>query len=140
MGQKLIRYQLKDDTAEESKILETTPIFDLELPKLLESKGVEFGPIRDRLADIMAERQQTFVRLVTRAQQAGDIHDSVDPDQLAYELDMLLFGANWAFQLYGDGDVIVRSQAAMRHRLKSVVLIQKTLPFEVAIPPPPLDA
>lgn len=78
------------------------------------------GPIRDRLADIMAERQQTFVRLVTRAQQAGDIHDSVDPDQLAYELDMLLFGANWAFQLYGDGDVIVRSQAAMRHRLKSV--------------------
>ncbi|BDM78468.1 hypothetical protein AM10699_13370 [Acaryochloris marina MBIC10699] len=43
VGQKLIRYQLKDDTAEESKILETTPIFDLELPKLLESKGVEFA-------------------------------------------------------------------------------------------------
>lgn len=78
------------------------------------------GPIRDRLADIMAERQQTFARLVARAQEVGDIHSSVDPVQLAYELDMLLFGANWAFQLYGDGDVIVRSQTAMRHRLKSV--------------------
>lgn len=78
------------------------------------------GPIRDRLAEIMAERQQTFARLIAKAQQVGDIDHTVDVDQLAYELDMLLFGANWAFQLYGDGDVIVRSRLAIHHRLQLV--------------------
>lgn len=77
------------------------------------------GPIRDRLAEIMAERQQTFARLIAKAQQVGDIQDSVDTKQLAYELDMLLFGANWAFQLYGDEDAIVRSRLAMQHRLQN---------------------
>lgn len=80
------------------------------------------GPIRDRLAEIMAERQQTFARLITKAQQAGDIHNGVDTDQLSYELDMLLFGANWAFQLYGDGDVIMRSRLAIQHRLQDICI------------------
>lgn len=80
------------------------------------------GPIRDRLAEIMAERQQTFVHLIVKAQQVGDIQERADANQLAYELDMILFGANWAFQLYGDADVIVRSRLAMRHRLLSVCL------------------
>ncbi|WP_299493562.1 TetR/AcrR family transcriptional regulator [Acaryochloris sp. IP29b_bin.137] len=78
------------------------------------------GPIRDRLAEIMAERQQTFVRLIVKAQQVGDIHGHANANQLAHELDMLLFGANWAFQLYGDGDVIMRSRLAIHHRLQSV--------------------
>ncbi|UJB68662.1 ATP-dependent zinc metalloprotease FtsH4 [Acaryochloris sp. 'Moss Beach'] len=43
VGQKLIRYKLKEGVAEQAQLLETTPIFDLELPKLLESKGVEFA-------------------------------------------------------------------------------------------------
>lgn len=93
------------------------------------------GPIRDRLAEIMAERQQTFARLIIKAQQVGDIHDSADANQLAYELDMLLFGANWAFQLYGDADVIVRSRLAMRHRLQSVCTHPKE--FTTAIQSPP---
>lgn len=43
VGQNVIRYQLKDADGQFSQIQETTPIFDLELPKLLESKGVEFA-------------------------------------------------------------------------------------------------
>ncbi|WP_088891973.1 ATP-dependent zinc metalloprotease FtsH [Leptolyngbya ohadii] len=47
VGQNEIRYQLKaEDNVPNStvgQILETTPIFDLELPKLLESNGVEFA-------------------------------------------------------------------------------------------------
>jgi len=44
VGQNEIRYQLKSGTAEKpGPILSTTPIFDLELPKLLEEKGVEFA-------------------------------------------------------------------------------------------------
>ncbi|HEY9748754.1 MAG TPA: ATP-dependent zinc metalloprotease FtsH4 [Allocoleopsis sp.] len=43
VGQNEIRYQLKGEGDQQGQILSTTPIFDLNLPKLLEEKGVEFG-------------------------------------------------------------------------------------------------
>ncbi|MFM1842549.1 MAG: hypothetical protein RLZZ490_1285 [Cyanobacteriota bacterium] len=49
VGQNEIRYQLKPDETETGEqpaygqVLKTTPIFDLELPKRLEAKGIEFA-------------------------------------------------------------------------------------------------
>ncbi|OKH23806.1 cell division protein FtsH [Hydrococcus rivularis NIES-593] len=43
VGQDEIRYQLKGEDDQLGQVLKTTPIFDLELPKRLESKGVEFA-------------------------------------------------------------------------------------------------
>ncbi len=43
VGQEQIRYQLKGEADQPGQALTTTPIFDLELPKLLEEKGVEFA-------------------------------------------------------------------------------------------------
>ncbi|MBD1867218.1 ATP-dependent metallopeptidase FtsH/Yme1/Tma family protein [Cyanobacteria bacterium FACHB-471] len=46
VGQKQIRFQLKPDTEEAGipgTVFSTTPIFDLNLPNLLEEKGVEFA-------------------------------------------------------------------------------------------------
>lgn len=43
VGQNQILYQLKGENGEPGQVLSTTPIFDLELPKLLESKGIEFA-------------------------------------------------------------------------------------------------
>ncbi len=43
VGQNQIRYQLKGEGDQSGQVLATTPIFDLELPKLLEEKGVEFA-------------------------------------------------------------------------------------------------
>lgn len=43
VGQNQIIYQLKTENAEPPQVFATTPIFDLELPKLLEQKGVEFA-------------------------------------------------------------------------------------------------
>lgn len=43
VGQNEIRYQLTGEDAQPGQVLRTTPIFDLELPKLLESQGVEFA-------------------------------------------------------------------------------------------------
>ncbi len=43
VGQNEIRYQLKPVDGESAQVLATTPIFDLELPKLLEANGVEFA-------------------------------------------------------------------------------------------------
>ncbi len=46
IGQDKIRYQLRsEDTATPGQVLATTPIFDLELPKRLETNGVEFAAI-----------------------------------------------------------------------------------------------
>ncbi|MCU0551761.1 MAG: ATP-dependent metallopeptidase FtsH/Yme1/Tma family protein, partial [Leptolyngbya sp. Prado105] len=43
VGQNQIRYQLKTEDGTPGQVFSTTPIFDLELPKLLEEKGVEFA-------------------------------------------------------------------------------------------------
>lgn len=43
VGQNQIQYQLKGEDGKLGQVLATTPIFDLELPKLLEAKGVEFA-------------------------------------------------------------------------------------------------
>ena len=43
VGQNEIRYQLKGENNQQGQVLSTTPIFDLELPKRLEDKGVEFA-------------------------------------------------------------------------------------------------
>lgn len=43
VGQNEIRYQIKGVDDQPGQVLRTTPIFDLELPKLLESEGVEFA-------------------------------------------------------------------------------------------------
>jgi cell division protease FtsH len=43
VAQDQIRYQLKAEAEQPEQVLSTTPIFDLELPKLLESQGVEFA-------------------------------------------------------------------------------------------------
>ncbi len=43
VGQNEIRYQMKGENSQPGLVYATTPIFDLELPKLLEEKGVEFS-------------------------------------------------------------------------------------------------
>jgi cell division protease FtsH len=43
VGQNQIQYQIKGEEGKPGQVLSTTPIFDLELPKLLESNGVEFA-------------------------------------------------------------------------------------------------
>jgi cell division protease FtsH len=45
VGQNEIRYQLKGENNEPGQVFSTTPIFDLELPKRLEDKGVEFAAV-----------------------------------------------------------------------------------------------
>lgn len=45
VAQNEIRYQLKGENNQPGQVLSTTPIFDLELPKRLEDKGVEFAAV-----------------------------------------------------------------------------------------------
>ncbi len=45
VGQNQIQYQLKGENDQPGQVLTTTPIFDLKLPELLESNGVEFAAV-----------------------------------------------------------------------------------------------
>jgi cell division protease FtsH len=45
VGQNEIRYQLKGENNQPGQVFSTTPIFDLELPKRLEDKAVEFAAV-----------------------------------------------------------------------------------------------
>ncbi|HXM36539.1 MAG TPA: TetR/AcrR family transcriptional regulator [Pyrinomonadaceae bacterium] len=75
------------------------------------------GPVRDRIAAIMKEWLATLGRVVADAQHDGQFDRSVDPAQLAFEINALELAANWAFQLYGDKQAFARARAATLERL-----------------------
>ena len=75
------------------------------------------GPIRDSVLEKKAYWSYSLERAVREAQQAGEIDQSVDPEQLAWELDSLMGGANAGFKV-GDGSrAIEHGRRALRDRL-----------------------
>lgn len=76
------------------------------------------GPVRDRIAAIMKEWLATLRQAVTEAQGAGQFDKQVDPAQLAFEINALEMGANWAFQLYEDKQAFARAREAILERLR----------------------
>ena len=76
------------------------------------------GAVRDRIAEIMREWLAMLQRSVKEAQSAGQLGPEADPAQLAFELNALEMGANWAFQLHGDRQAFARASEAMLERLR----------------------
>jgi uncharacterized protein (DUF934 family) len=73
--------------------------------------------VRDRIAEIMKEWLSTLRNAIVEAQNAGQLNKDIDATQLAFEFNSLELGANWAFQLYGDGRAFKRAREAIRERL-----------------------
>lgn len=71
------------------------------------------GPVRDRIAEIMREWLARLVRGLQEAQAEGHLDPKAEPEQLAFEINSLEMGANWAFQLYGDRRAFQRARKAM---------------------------
>lgn len=76
------------------------------------------GRVRDRIAEIMKEWLDVLRRSVVEAQEAGEFDTSVDPVQLAFEINALEIGANWALQLFGDTQSFTRAREAVFERLQ----------------------
>jgi hypothetical protein len=76
------------------------------------------GPVRDRVAGIMKEWLAALRRSAAEARDAGQLGAEADPTQLAFELNALEMGANWAYQLHGDRQAFGRARAAMLERLR----------------------
>ncbi|MGB7922660.1 MAG: TetR/AcrR family transcriptional regulator [Pyrinomonadaceae bacterium] len=76
------------------------------------------GPVRDRVAGIMKEWLAMLRMAINEAREAGELSADADPAQLAFELNALEMGANWAFQLYRDRQAFSRARDAMLERLR----------------------
>ena len=75
------------------------------------------GPVRDVVMDDAREFIAFLTREIRKAQEAGDLKASEDPEQLAFELDALGAAANQHFQLMHDDKVFERATTAIRGRL-----------------------
>ncbi|MEH2169609.1 MAG: TetR/AcrR family transcriptional regulator [Nostoc sp.] len=79
------------------------------------------GLIRDKIAEIMNNWLSLLTNLIRESQKMGEIEPNVDANQLAFEINALGLGANWAFQLFDEPKAIDWAKTAILHRLQSVV-------------------
>jgi AcrR family transcriptional regulator len=75
------------------------------------------GRVTDRLRDLMGGGVQWLAGQLREAQARGDVDRGADADQLAFEIDALLHGANAAFTLYRSDEPLERASRAIRARL-----------------------
>ena len=77
------------------------------------------GPVRDSVAAQQREWLILLERLVREAQRLDELDPSLDPTQLAFELQALLAAANTSFILHGDAAVFERARRAVRERIQA---------------------
>jgi AcrR family transcriptional regulator len=75
------------------------------------------GRVTDRLRDLMGGGMQWLAGLLREAQARSEVDPGADADQLAFEIDALLHGANAAFTLYRSDEPLERARRAIRERL-----------------------
>jgi AcrR family transcriptional regulator len=78
------------------------------------------GPVRDRVRQMMDDWMHALERSIRMAKEEGHLKDDVDPSQLAFELNSLFFGANFAFYLRDDQQAIERAERAVLTRLEAL--------------------
>ncbi len=78
------------------------------------------GVIRDQIRTLMDDWMGALERAVRMAQDEGHLDPSIDPSQIAFEINALFFGANFAYHLRGDQSAIDKAERAMLARLESL--------------------
>jgi AcrR family transcriptional regulator len=91
------------------------------------------GIIRDRLVEACHEWLGMLERLATEAIAGGDLHSTVDPRQLAYEIEAHGVAAVYQSRLMGDGPAVyARARRAVLERLRPLctdpILLPEALP------------
>ena len=71
------------------------------------------GEVRDRIAREQLDWIGMLERLVTEAQELGELTPETDPAQLAFELNALVVAANTAFVLHADPAGLERAERAV---------------------------
>ena len=78
------------------------------------------GPVRDAIAAAMDEWMATLEKAIRMARDEGHLDPDIDPPQLAFELNALFFGANFAYHLRGDQTAIEKAEHAVLQRLETL--------------------
>ena len=78
------------------------------------------GPVRDRVRRMMDDWIGALEKAIGMAIEEGHFDTSVDPAQLAFELNSLFFGANFAYSLRNDAHALDRAERAIEQRLESL--------------------
>ena len=76
------------------------------------------GPVRERIRDFSVRFTGLLAAEAAAARDRGEVAASTDPEQLAFEVDSLMLGANSAFALFGDPAVIDRARTGIEAILK----------------------
>jgi AcrR family transcriptional regulator len=80
------------------------------------------GQVRDAVGAAMDDWMAALVKAIRMAQEEGHLDPTVDAAQLAFELNALFFGANFAHQLRGDPDALRLAGRAIEDRLEALRL------------------
>lgn len=78
------------------------------------------GQVRDAIAKTMDDWMKAIEKAITMAIDEGHLDPKLDPKQLAFEINSLFFGANFAYQLRGDRKSLERATRAIEQRLESL--------------------
>ncbi len=76
------------------------------------------GPVRARIQKFHTEWLEIVVDRIRDAQERGEIDADADPEQIAFEIDSVMLGANAAFMLFDDREALERARRAVCDRLE----------------------
>lgn len=80
------------------------------------------GPVRELVRRMMNDWIGALEKAIRMAQDEGHLDKSVDPSDLAFELNSLFFGANFSHHLRNDEQALERAYRAVRARLEAIRL------------------
>ncbi|HYO75228.1 MAG TPA: TetR/AcrR family transcriptional regulator, partial [Thermoanaerobaculia bacterium] len=78
------------------------------------------GAVREFVRRLMDDWIGALEKAIRMAKEEGHLEESVDPAQLAFELNALFFGANFAYYLRNDTEALQRAERAVRARLEAL--------------------
>lgn len=78
------------------------------------------GAIRDTVRRLMDDWIGALEKAIRMAIEEGHLDPAVEPAQLAFELNSLFFGANFAYYLRSDARAIDRAEQAIEQKLESL--------------------
>jgi AcrR family transcriptional regulator len=78
------------------------------------------GAVRDFVRRLMDDWIGALEKAIRMAQAEGHLDRSVDPAQLAFELNSLFFGANFSYYLRNDTLALEKAERAVRTRLEAL--------------------
>ncbi|MCR9140627.1 MAG: TetR/AcrR family transcriptional regulator [bacterium] len=78
------------------------------------------GRVRKRIKFTMSRWLRLLKRELYHAQKAGEIQRDTDTEQIAFELNAIGHGANWAYQLYEDRGVFQKARHAIERTLQAI--------------------